>query len=430
MSPSTRPRRRRRLVAVAVSAALLAAAPLTSASAAGSGSGGAGSAQAQADAKARQLDAARAVAKTQADKLAAAKSAVVAAQQQLTSLAVTARAAIDRFNAAMAKLDRARAVADAAKASLAAAVQHVADAQRAVDDFVRAAYMSGGPLTGVATVLNAGGPAEVMDQASILQEVAKTQARLLQELSLAKQQQAMLAAAATSAMQAVAAETAKADAARRAAVEAMTGQQALLRRLTTEQAVVAAALAKQDAHVAALARQRAAAQRKALLEQQQAEFALAWASMEKIGESMPWASAKQGRTALAWAKKQLGVPYSWGGGDASGPTLGFAEDNGNTAGEHTVGFDCSGLTLYAWAHAGFTLDHYTGYQWVEGHHIPLDKLRLGDLVFFATDVSDPTTIHHVGIYAGGNWMIDAPHTGAAVRYDHVFVSGLIGAVRP
>jgi len=40
------------------------------------------------------------------------------------------------------------------------------------------------------------------------------------------------------------------------------------------------------------------------------------------------------------------------------------------------------------------------------------------------------TIHHVGIYVGGDQMIDAPHTGANVRYDKVFIAGFIGAVRP
>ena len=84
----------------------------------------------------------------------------------------------------------------------------------------------------------------------------------------------------------------------------------------------------------------------------------------------------------------------------------------------------------SWAHAGFTLDHYTGYQWVEGHHIDIAQMRPGDLVFFASDTSDPLTIHHVGIYVGGDKMIDAPHTGASVRYDNVFIPGFIGAVRP
>jgi len=124
------------------------------------------------------------------------------------------------------------------------------------------------------------------------------------------------------------------------------------------------------------------------------------------------------------------MPYSWGGGNERGPTLGWVNDEGNPAGLYTRGFDCSGLTLYAWGKLGFTLDHYTGYQWVEGHHIELSQLRAGDLVFFAKDVSDPLSIHHVGIYVRGNRMIDAPHTGAKIRYDDVFVPGLIGAVRP
>jgi cell wall-associated NlpC family hydrolase len=145
---------------------------------------------------------------------------------------------------------------------------------------------------------------------------------------------------------------------------------------------------------------------------------------------MPWATKKQGKRAVKWAKKQLGVPYSWAGGDFHGPTLGTVNEQGNPAGLHTVGFDCSGLALFAWAHAGFRLDHYTGYQYLEGHQIDLDKLRPGDLVFFAKNVNNPLTIHHVGIYVGHGKMIDAPHTGAVVRYDKVFVPGLIGAVRP
>jgi peptidoglycan DL-endopeptidase RipA len=67
---------------------------------------------------------------------------------------------------------------------------------------------------------------------------------------------------------------------------------------------------------------------------------------------------------------------------------------------------------------------------VEGHHIPLEQLRPGDLVFFAHNTANPMSIHHVGIYVGHGRMIDAPHTGAVVRYDEVFVPGLIGAVRP
>ena len=74
----------------------------------------------------------------------------------------------------------------------------------------------------------------------------------------------------------------------------------------------------------------------------------------------------------------------------------------------------------AWAQAGVFLLHYTGYQWEEGVHVPLDDLQRGDLLFYATDNSDPVTIHHVGIYIGGGDMVDARYTGVDVRIDSIY----------
>ena len=59
----------------------------------------------------------------------------------------------------------------------------------------------------------------------------------------------------------------------------------------------------------------------------------------------------------------------------------------------------------------------------------MSALREGDLLFFATDTSDPNTIHHVGMYVGNGQMIEAPYTGANVRYSDAFRPDLIGAVR-
>ena len=124
------------------------------------------------------------------------------------------------------------------------------------------------------------------------------------------------------------------------------------------------------------------------------------------------ASAAQGNIAANWALSQLGKPYRWG---AAGPNS----------------YDCSGLALQAWARAGVRLLHWTGYQWVSGPHVPLDRLRRGDLVFFAYNTADPATIHHVGIYIGNGLMVDAPYTGAFVEIDSIYdVGGLIGATRP
>jgi cell wall-associated NlpC family hydrolase len=97
-----------------------------------------------------------------------------------------------------------------------------------------------------------------------------------------------------------------------------------------------------------------------------------------------------GSIAAKKACSLIGKPYVWG---AAGPN----------------GYDCSGLTLAAWAAAGVTLGHYTGWQWNEGKPVTRAQLRPGDLVFYYSD------LHHMGIYVGGGWIVHAPTTGDFVR---------------
>ncbi|WP_157963576.1 NlpC/P60 family protein [Actinocorallia populi] len=134
--------------------------------------------------------------------------------------------------------------------------------------------------------------------------------------------------------------------------------------------------------------------------------------------------AARGRLVVQSALKWIGTPYSWGGGNASGPSFGIGR------GARTRGFDCSGLALYAWAQAGVKLDHYTGSQWNSGPRIPLSMVNPGDLLFFAGNTKDPDTIHHVGIFVGRGRMVEAPYTGARVRVTSMWRKSLIGAVRP
>jgi cell wall-associated NlpC family hydrolase len=105
------------------------------------------------------------------------------------------------------------------------------------------------------------------------------------------------------------------------------------------------------------------------------------------------------RAALA----RLGTPYSWGGGTASGPSYGVAQ------GANIKGFDCSGLTLYAYAQVGISLPHYTGSQYNSGVHVTRAQLKPGDLVFFYSD------LHHMGMYIGNGNMVHAPQTGDVVK---------------
>ncbi len=72
----------------------------------------------------------------------------------------------------------------------------------------------------------------------------------------------------------------------------------------------------------------------------------------------------------------LGTTYAWGGGDSSGPTLGIRDGGvADSYGDYMkVGFDCSGLALYAWAQVGVYLPHYSGYQYSGQPQVSQDNL--------------------------------------------------------
>ncbi|MFI6500399.1 NlpC/P60 family protein [Nonomuraea typhae] len=140
----------------------------------------------------------------------------------------------------------------------------------------------------------------------------------------------------------------------------------------------------------------------------------------------PAPARTKGAIAAAAALAKLGTPFSWGGGAPSGPTRGVGR------GANTTGFDCSGLTLYAWSRAGVKLTHYTGAQFRQGRRVPLSDLRKGDLVFFGGGTGDPT---HVGLYLSNGIMIHAPKTGDVVKKTQFLNSSYYrsvyrGAVRP
>ncbi|MFB7332772.1 NlpC/P60 family protein [Streptomyces adustus] len=124
--------------------------------------------------------------------------------------------------------------------------------------------------------------------------------------------------------------------------------------------------------------------------------------------------SRQAAGAIYYAQKKLGTPYLWGGN-------GTADQGGR--------FDCSGLTKASYASVGITLPRVANDQYNAGPHPKRNELLPGDLVFFSHDLSDSRAIHHVGIYVGGGYMIDAPRTGAVIRFDPIDNSEYFGATR-
>jgi cell wall-associated NlpC family hydrolase len=88
------------------------------------------------------------------------------------------------------------------------------------------------------------------------------------------------------------------------------------------------------------------------------------------------------------------------------------------------------LTQAAYAAAGVPLPRTSREQYWAGPRVPLAQLQPGDLVFYAHDVTDPATIHHLGLYVGDGRMIEAARTGTFIRYASIDRRGYIGAVRP
>ncbi|RPE41964.1 cell wall-associated NlpC family hydrolase [Streptomyces sp. Ag109_O5-1] len=140
------------------------------------------------------------------------------------------------------------------------------------------------------------------------------------------------------------------------------------------------------------------------------------------------ATTTQAETAISAAKAMIGQPYSWGGGNADGPSTGTCCSPKGRSGTGISGFDCSGLTLYAYAKAGISLPRTAVEQYAASEPVKPGDVRPGDLVFYGSSL---TGIHHVGIYLGGGWMIDAPRPGTQVRYDPLDVmTDLIAVARP
>ncbi len=221
-----------------------------------------------------------------------------------------------------------------------------------------------------------------------LQAAARSQTDSIDALHAAKQLMAEQQGALASARDRARKVLAQVDAKRKAAAAAEASQRALLARVNGDLARL----------VAAEQTRRSAAPRRPSRGRLEG-------TPPGVDAPAPNAAAS---AAVAEAKRQLGKPYKWGG---SGPDS----------------FDCSGLTSWAWrVGGGKSLPHSSRAQYGATSRVSMSDIAPGDLTFYGSSVG---SIHHVGIYVGGGYMVDAPESGRNVQYVKAFRRDLVGIGR-
>jgi cell wall-associated NlpC family hydrolase len=328
-----------------------------------------------------------------ADELSDAQERARQLADEVSRLDIATEVAVEEYNAVAERLGEAVSRQVSASEAYDQAQRGVRAADAEAGRRLRALYMDGGMSALLSTVLAGQSPSDVLTRMGTVSRVVsadtasvRAAAEQAEELSRMREEMAAVTAERTR-LENVAAES--------------TQQVAdLLAKRERELAAAGADVRRLAAEKAARDAAAAAARAQALLPGGGGD----WAAAVAAAEGAPAA-------AVAAARTRLGVPYVWG---ATGPAT----------------FDCSGLTGWAYQQAGVALPRTSREQFNVGARIGLANLAAGDLLFWATDVRNPASIHHVGMYLGAGWMIHAPRTGTTVRIERVWLDGFIGATRP
>ncbi len=344
--------------------------------------------------------------------------------------------AAERWNGANYQLGQISAELTSAQADLVRAKRGVKTSQARVGARLRELYVNGDSAGAIEVLLGATSLQEIVEVLDARERVTAQDARIAKELKtyrvrVTKRNEQLTRA------RALQAEVVRKRTAERAAIAAKLATRKQL--LSSVQEEVQKLVAQEQARQAALRRQAeqqqaaaAAARQRAALQAQQAQQALQSAEASAADASTstpdpvapsdaaptpeadpvisvaPPADASKGAQVVSIAMQYLGIKYVWG---AASPS---------------VGFDCSGLTMYVFNQVGVSLPHYAAAQFGMGTSVSKDQLQPGDLVFFRG-------LGHMGMYIGGGNMIHAPRTGDVVKissiYDSYYVANWVGARR-
>jgi cell wall-associated NlpC family hydrolase len=319
---------------------------------------------------------------------------------QIQAMDAQMEKAVEAYNAANVRLDQIKHDLEVNQARLQTAKKNLVKARAQVSARLVALYKSDEPDT-LSIIFGASSLGDLIERIDSANRIADEDARIAAEVKqyrneVQTRQQALVKAQAD--QEKVVAERA----AQRASVQSQLAErQALYSSIKDQIAQLEAAERARQARLAAQAR--------AAAKKQQSAPAPAPAPSSSSGGSSG-SSAPPPAThssVVSIALQYLGVPYVWGGASPSG-------------------FDCSGLTMYAYAKVGVYLPHNAAMQYGMGTPVSRSQLAPGDLVFF-------NGLSHVGMYIGGGRFVHAPHTGDVVKIsslsEYWYAATYVGARR-
>ena len=320
---------------------------------------------------------------------------------QIQAMDAQMEKAVEAYNAANVRLDQIKHDLEVNQARLETAKKNLVKARAQVSARLVALYTSNEPDT-LSIIFGASSLGDLIERIDSANRIADEDARIAAEVKqyrneVQTRQQALVKAQADQVK--VVAERA----AQRASVQSQLAErQALYSSIKDQIAQLEAAERARQARLAAQA--RAAAKQHSAPAPAPAP-APSSSSGGSSGSSAPPPATHS--SVVSIALQYLGVPYVWGGASPSG-------------------FDCSGLTMYAYAKVGVYLPHNAAMQYGMGTPVSRSQLAPGDLVFFSG-------LSHVGMYIGGGRFVHAPHTGDVVKIsslsEYWYAATYVGARR-
>ena len=337
------------------------------------------------------------------------------ARGNLKALVLIANAADAKYQRAKADLAVAVSQSQQAQESYEVAAAAVSGTHREIGKLAKNAYISGGGLTDLESILSSNGPQDVIDRLSTLDNLGEGNKTALRRFKVAEDiaESAKIKAEVAKANQA--AVTVRVAAAKKEADDARSEQQKEVDKLQAVQDKLQRDLASAKKVRITLEQKR----QLAILEEARANEASKTKTQSKIwkgggptGVSKIRTTEEQRLKVVEFAKKQVlaGKPYVWG---SEGPNA----------------FDCSGLVYAAFKSVGLgwpiwdRLNSSLYYTYTK--QIPIAEMQPGDLIFYSYKGTQ-STIHHITIYAGNGMMWEARSTKTGLRYYNIYsVDGMM-----